>query len=782
MGGQQSAGFDLVMEFSEKPLQDVLGVAFDTSNFLCDLLSVLNLPCQGFTLSVSLDRPTDVPLTADQTNAVDIQISGALGPAWRIRLVAGIDVDRSRPGFQTARLNLQDRLYFRSATLAGVPVNTDALANRLRNIPLLISVPVATEPGAPLIMPTQLDVKVIDVPVGENVFAVCLTFGGGTPGNVANLTASVVNAGDNATRMPSFGWRMRLLAPATETGLGVAPDDFVDGHLVRRAEIDKDHDVFLTQLDFDLVDEAVRLRARVEKNGFCYTASATFGGDFTINVENGKLHVDAVLSDPDFDIDVPWYCWIGAGFLGALLGGLIGAVVLPLLLHLITSTVEDVVNTVADTVVSAINSAVPTIDVPAVGFDLIFQRAFIDDVAIGCRVVVRDTAPVRCQGTVRLRPGQVLDLDNGKFGAPGPGIDGADLRWVGKDTAAKLEALCISRIADTPWIRFDEVPRYRLYGLGYTERSIPVADLGRLIVTDLPFGPDIEMFFPSMAVYAVLTNERRISLIQVTGIDDDVVTLRYKTYGLADPTVRILGAYSCPPRTVRDVVLDGKVAVDSVFTRAPVAPRAELPAKLTPLLARASTVNRRAASTRPVTPPVDIERLEEMTTLEDTLGGTSDVQLRSGDAVVNLRASELLAVANTALPAMSLSIPRTFAVLTVPRQRTTVFTAIADRISEVRTVTWWINGILLDPAATHTGIDGVNYDYSQQGSHLTLTTDSKVAYEFELRVAVENANADRYQTSRCVPFDPVCPRQYPVLTSWREQIGVVKGYPTTVLS
>jgi len=119
-------------------------------------------------------------------------------------------------------------------------------------------------------------------------------------------------------------------------------------------------------------------------------------------------------------------------------------------------------------------------------------------------------------------------------------------------------------------------------------------------------------------------------------------------------------------------------------------------------------------------------------------------------------------------------------VLYVERQRTAVFTAVADRISQVRSVTWWINGILLDPAHPEATIDGVGYKYSHAGVRLTLTTDSKAAYEFELRTAVENANADRFQTSRCVRFDPRCLRQYPVVTHWTELIGVVKGYPTAV--
>ena len=549
MSGQQSAGFDLVMEFSETPLQDLLGVAFDTSDFLCGLIDLLNIPCQGFNVSVSLDRPTDVVLSASQTDAVDIQISGALGVSWRIRLIVGVDVDRSRPGLNVARLNLHDRLYHLSATIGAVPANTTALGNRLRDtvraIPLVPMV-VSSDPNAPTVTPIRLDVRVIDATVGENAFAVCLTFGGGSPGDLANLTTSAIPAGSTATLMMGFGWLLRLMEPGIEAGIGLAPGDFVDGHLTHSVEIDSEHDVNLTRLDFTLEDGFVQVRSRVEKNGFCYTASADFGGDFRLEVRNSRLLVDADISDPDFDIDVPWYCWIGAGFLGALLGGLVGAILVPLLLYLVTSTVENVVNTVADTIIAAINAATPSVDVPAIGFNLIFQNAFIDDIGIGCRFVVRDTAPVRGRGTVRLRPGQEFDLDDGTVGAT---IDGADLRWTGQGTAAKLEALCVSRIAATPWVQFDEVPRYRLYGLDYSRRVVPISELGFLQVIDLPFVDDIEMFLPSLAVYAVRTNERRLALVQVIALEDDTVTLRYKTFGFADPVVKILGAFACPPRT-----------------------------------------------------------------------------------------------------------------------------------------------------------------------------------------------------------------------------------------
>jgi hypothetical protein len=778
MAGQQSAGFDLVMEYSEEPLQDALGVALDTNDFLCSFLDLLSIPCEGFTLTVSLDRPTDPVLTPAQTDAVDIQISGGVLVTWRIRMIVGIDVNRNIPMLEFVQLNLRDRLYHLSASLGVVPLDTTVLANHLRNavgsIPLPGGLTPSPNPNPTPFEPIRLDVKVIDAAVGPNAFAVCMTFGGGTPGNLANLTTSVIGAGDNASLMMGFDWLLRLMEPVIEAGLDLEDDDFEDGHLTRSVEIDDENDVHLTRLDFTLEDGFVKVRSRVEKNGFCYTASADFGGDFKLEVRESRLIVEADFSDPDLNLDIPWYCWIGAAFLGALLGGIIGAILVPVLLYLVTSTVEDVVNTVADAIVDAINNATPTVNVPAVGFDLFFQNAFVDDIGIGCRLVVRDTAPVRCQGTVRLRPGQELDLDDGKVESF---VNGADLRWAGRDNAARLEALCVSRIADTPWVRFGEIPRYRSYGLDYTRRSIPVTELGFLHVIDLPFGSDIEMFIPSLAVYAVRTNERRIALVQVIDIEDDAVTLRYKTFGAADPVVKILGAFACPPRSHGPVVLDGKIKVESVITRPPVGPRAGLPAKLAPLLA-VSRSRKPREEPRPLT---QVARLEEMAALEGTLGGSAQVQLRAGDARVSLPASELLALANRGPVAMSQSVPRKSAIVAVARQRTAVFTATVDSIRNVRDVTWWINRVLLDPTQGEAQIDAVGYKFSQTGLALTLTTDSKSAYEFELRVAVENENADRFETATCVSFDPVCRRAFPVAGHWKDFVGVAKGLPVTVI-
>jgi hypothetical protein len=225
------------------------------------------------------------------------------------------------------------------------------------------------------------------------------------------------------------------------------------------------------------------------------------------------------------------------------------------------------------------------------------------------------------------------------------------------------------------------------------------------------------------------------------------------------------------------VLGDKTVVVESVKTHPPVAPKADVPGKLAPLLA-ASRGNKPREAPRPLP---QVPRLEEMAALEGTLGGTAEVQLRVGDARVSLPASDLLALTDRGPIAMSASIPRKTAIVAVARQRTALFTATIDRIFDVRSVTWRINRVLLDPVQGEANIDGVGYKFSQTGLQLMLSTDSKSAYEFELRVTVENESADRFETSTCVPFDPVCRRESPVARHWKDFVGLVKGLPVSVL-
>ena len=96
---------------------------------------------------------------------------------------------------------------------------------------------------------------------------------------------------------------------------------------------------------------------------------------------------------------------IVGGLLFGLIGAIVGGILLPLILWLTTEGVEGVVERAAQEIADALNDLSPSVDVPAVGIELIFSDVFIDDVTIAGRLRVTDNAPVRAEGTVVLPNG-----------------------------------------------------------------------------------------------------------------------------------------------------------------------------------------------------------------------------------------------------------------------------------------------------------------------------------------------------------------------------------------
>ena len=210
------------------------------------------------------------------------------------------------------------------------------------------------------------------------------------------------------------------------------------------------------------------VQVKVSKSGFCYDATGTVGARIKIKVTGGNLIVQAQVDPPNIDVDIPWYCWIAGAVIGALLGGvlfgviggIVGGVLVPLITYIAQEVIEGTINAVAQHITDALNSIAPTIEVPAVGFNLLFSDASIDDVFIACNVQPIDTAPVRASGTIDLRNGMAVDLDCGQTGPLD--MPGADLALVGVRLDRLMEAVCGARLARTGLRSLDGLARSAL--------------------------------------------------------------------------------------------------------------------------------------------------------------------------------------------------------------------------------------------------------------------------------------------------------------------------------
>ena len=216
MAGDATHGFDLVIEFAEQLFRDLLGVVFDTDGFLADILGGIGVPASvanTFQVEVAMDAPVGIALPAGATDFLDIHVflgdGGSLGD---LRIIAGVDVDRSSSTTDLVHIDLANRLFFTSISVAGfnIPGLNALLATRLRNtirsIPLL-PVPVTRGTTDPVKFDC-VERRVIDDtrPEDRDALAALLTFGGGRVGNAAAFTSSFVSPGGRGGIAIGFSW------------------------------------------------------------------------------------------------------------------------------------------------------------------------------------------------------------------------------------------------------------------------------------------------------------------------------------------------------------------------------------------------------------------------------------------------------------------------------------------------------------------------------------------------------------------------------------------------
>src|SRR5689334_1483599 len=190
MAGDQTHGYDLVLEFAEQAYQELLSVLFDTDGFLFgQILGGLGIdldPSIGFSVTVAFDRPGGIP--ANATDTVDINVLlGDGGSSGSLRMVASVDVDSSSPDTDLTRINLEDKLWLTEIDILGhsIPGLNALFAAFLRNsvkvIPLLPwPVDRATTSDVTI---KAADTRIVDdtSPADLGASAFLVTFGKGTP-------------------------------------------------------------------------------------------------------------------------------------------------------------------------------------------------------------------------------------------------------------------------------------------------------------------------------------------------------------------------------------------------------------------------------------------------------------------------------------------------------------------------------------------------------------------------------------------------------------------------
>ncbi|MBI5812157.1 MAG: hypothetical protein HZB27_06040 [Meiothermus silvanus] len=700
MPGNQTQRFDAVLEFSEQSVNDVLSTFFDSSGLLSTFLNAVGLGSAdgAFSLDVLFDRPGDIPLPAGASNLLDMRFDiGADGGLGQIRAIAGLNMNRTTSGeFDIAEVDFRNQLHFTGFTAGSIPIPllpnlfADFLRNQVQAIPI-VPVPVKRNATDPADLPTRGDIRVIDDPstADRDALAIMLTFAGGAAGNAAGLQ-DFINPGDTGAIAIFFRWLARILRPKVASALETdeANFDLGDDFLKLNKTIKVSgggETADLTKLELRLKDGFIELKGEIAKSGFCYDASGKISGRIRAEVTGGELVFKAEIDDPDVDIEL-----------------------LAIAENVVENTVEGIAGNLADKLRQ-------DLQVPAIGLNLVFQRVFIDDVAITFDARPIETVPIRASGMLEVKNGQLIDLDNGQVGPEG--MNSADLEWRGKGFGRQLRTRCGARLARTGAVDFAKILRWKLYPFAYRDATIPLSELALpLPFPDLPFLhiPESQKYLETHLVYAIRTAEGRYGVVQVAEVFDDRIRLRYKTYEKRLPSIQLRGEFACDRWHFPEVVKD----LENI---------------------RFEPISRFGL---PRTNPA--------------LGS-------------NLQAARAATPAKAAPGPMRLG--RWKGTLVRPTSQTGHFRATVENFSGKLSYHWQVAGTdLLDPQGS-LEIDGEKATYQVDRDHLILTLKSRRLLEFLVKVTVNDEAGNAMSASKCVRFDPVCKREVNVIPSVTLQVA-----------
>jgi hypothetical protein len=565
MTGSQLHNYDLAIEFSEDAYRKILGVFFDTGNFLCNLLDTVtsalgipSIPCPIFVPTISFDTPTDIPVPSGATNLVDVSMQlGPGGSIGSLRFVAQINVSRDNSLFDLIRVDLSNTgLVYSNIRLGLINDTNNSLTSALHAIGQIPLVPIPVTRTS--ILPSDIiraDARIIDdtSPLDLDASAVLLTFGGGAPGDLTGFTQSFVPSGETGAIGVNFDWICRIIVPQLARALGTTPDAFnAPCHLVRSIPLSGDHNPHLDSLDLTLDNGALHVTAGVSASDTGWSATATVGGSILIEVLNGRLILTSNIDNPHIETNLDWWVWLAAAVVGAIIGGIIagvigaivGAILVPLITWLAEQLLDGIITAIAQKIVDSLKALSPNVNVDALGLNIIFQEIHIDDIVIGAQVQVTENAPIRSTGQVRVLNGQFIDLDNGKVGDNT--LSGADLAWEGQQPNRLMRTICHAKMAATGRNTLD-IPRFELYGLNYLSPS-------NITETQMGLELFLGIFIPNNLVNAVITDENRFSLVQVVGLDQNSLTLVYKTFEKPLPNMQIIGGFNTEQPTSRFLV------------------------------------------------------------------------------------------------------------------------------------------------------------------------------------------------------------------------------------
>lgn len=272
---------------------------------------------------------------------------------------------------------------------------------------------------------TELDIRVIsdDSRYDGDCIAYLLSTIPGNVGNPVAFSECAIPSGKNAVIMINNDLVLgKIICPELSASLGLSQTNF--GNPCNFDSFTRDG-ASIDSLTVRVHNGHFRIQGTFSKSGTGWSATGSFEARVYLRVENGEILTRTEADEVDVDFDLAWYLYLTAGLTGSVLGPI--AMLSGLVITGVADAVADgiaagIVDNLASSALSGFSGTPLPIGPLADGF--IIEDVELDDYSLAIiGSPIRDAEiSIRSQGYAELHRGENLNLDTGTVRRPEDGI------------------------------------------------------------------------------------------------------------------------------------------------------------------------------------------------------------------------------------------------------------------------------------------------------------------------------------------------------------------------
>jgi hypothetical protein len=450
MALDRTGGFDLLVQLSESEINEqiaaasIMGTLFPTSmsipivnpafsgsadiNFGTPIINLdpsprvgLNVPFANSQLNVTSPIPLTIsPIGGTISIVDDIQVV-TVDSALKIAMNFNVGAPTVAVVFNAATIALLNPLLGPTGLTIADAQNIVAsmVLNNLVNInggsfDLSPEISVVNDSDATTIFNFEVktfnDASALDRDCLSIGIRMSSTFGG----DMNLINGNLMPDGVNSMVMLSNFWLLaHVMRPNLAASLGISVNDIDTPFRLNRSIPAPGGEGTLTRLEARVDGNRIRIDGTAIADGTGWSAESNFSFFIELRLVADSLTITSTTPSVDTDIDLEWWVWLAAGFVGGLFGGIIGVIVAVIVTAIVEAVAEGIVNNLVSDGLSGSLGNLPSIPLGPIGGGFSIDTLLLDDLELRCSIFKNLNIPIKHQGRHVSNAPFGIDLETG---------------------------------------------------------------------------------------------------------------------------------------------------------------------------------------------------------------------------------------------------------------------------------------------------------------------------------------------------------------------------------